>query len=163
MVGNFSNQLKIKRMNQSNRISEVKLSYKTKASESEKLQIKTPADCYKVFINHWDKGEIEHKESLKILLLNQANMVLGIYNASEGGITDISYDVRIILQAALLSNATSFVLAHNHPSGNPAPSAHDKSFTEIIKKAGMYLSILLRDHIIVCKGKYYSFAEKGIL
>ena len=145
------------------RISEVKLSYKTKIPKTEKVQIKNSADSYKLFINHWDNGEIEHKESLKVLLLNQTNTVLGIYNASEGGITDVSYDVRVILQAALLSNATSFVLAHNHPSGNPTPSAHDKSFTEIIKKAGMYLSILLRDHIIVCKGKYFSFAEKGIL
>ena len=150
-------------MNQSNRISEVKLSYRTKSPKTEKVQVKTPADCYKVFISHWDKDEIEHKESLKILLLNQANMVLGIYTASEGGITDVSYDVRVILQAALLANATSFVMAHNHPSGYLAPSAQDKSFTEIIKKAAMYLSILVHDHIIVCRGKYYSFAEKGIL
>jgi len=141
---------------------EVKLSYKTRANLI-RVQVKNSKDCYKVLINHWNKYELEHKESLKILLLNQANEVLGIYNASEGGITNTSYDVRVILQAALLANATSFVMAHNHPSGYLNPSAEDRFFTEIIKTAGMYLSILVRDHLIVCKDKYYSFADKGIL
>ena len=106
-------------------IAEVKLSYKTNPAKSPKIQVNSSADCYKVLIDNWDKGELEHKESFKILLLNQNSIVLGIYTAAEGGIAGISVDVRVVLQAAILANASSIVLAHNHPSGNLKPSHQD--------------------------------------
>jgi DNA repair protein RadC len=150
-------------MNQIYKVSEVKLSYKTKPTKPEKVRVNSPAECYKVFINHWEKGQIEHKETLRMLLLNQANVVLGIYKISEGGISDTSIDVRIIMQAALLANATSIVLAHNHPSGNLSPGYGDIEVTKLIKEAARVMNITVHDHIIVCKNGFYSFANKGIL
>jgi len=125
--------------------------------------VSNPRDYYNVFIAHWDKGQLEHKEAFKMLLLNQSNVVLGIYNISDGSIGGTCVDVRIILQAALLANASSIVLAHNHPSGELASSYSDRSMTGQIKKAAMYLNINLYDHLIICKDKYYSFADKGVL
>jgi len=150
-------------MKQPYRVPIVKLSYKSGANQSEGIQVKTPDDCYKVFITHWDKDQLEHKESFKMLLLNQSNVVMGIYNIAEGGLRATIVDVRIILQAAILSNATSIVLAHNHPSGDVIPGTNDMGMTKQIKQAAMYVDILLHDHIIVGKDRFYSFAAKGIL
>jgi len=145
------------------RVSEVKLSYKTRPNQSPRVQVNTSADCYKVLIDNWDKGELEHKESFKILLLNQANFVLGIYTVAMGGISDIQVDIRVILQAALLANASAIVLAHNHPSGNLRPSCDDSAITGRIKSAANVVNINVHDHIIVCKDRFYSFADMGRL
>ena len=150
-------------MNNPYKVSEVRLSYKTKPEKPEKVRVNCPADCYRVFMSHWEKGQIEHKESFRMLLLNQANVVLGIYKISEGGISDTSIDIRIIMQAVLLANATSIVLAHNHPSGNKTPGYGDIEVTKMIKEAARIMSINVYDHIIVCKDRFYSFADKGIL
>ena len=141
------------------KVSEVKLSYRTKNTQSKKIQVLTPADCYKVLIDNWERGELEHKESFKVLLLNQNSIVLGIYNVAEGGISHLQVDTRIILQAALLANASSIVFAHNHPSGNTTPSCGDKSITRILQSAADIMNIKVHDHIIVCKNGYYSFAK----
>lgn len=150
-------------MNHLYKVSEVKLSYRARSKPKERVQVKCPADCYKIFINHWEKGQLEHRESFKVLLLNQNGIVLGIYNVAEGGIADLQIDVRIILQAALLANASSLVLAHNHPSNNLTPSYGDKEMTKMIQEAALVMNINVFDHIIVCKGKYFSFADSGLL
>ena len=150
-------------MKQLYNIAEVKLSYKTNPAKSPKVQINNSADCYDVLIDNWDEGELEHKESLKVLLLNQNNIVLGIYTAAEGGIAGISVDVRVVLQAAILANASSIVLAHNHPSGNLKPSHQDIDMTKWMIEGASVVNIRVYDHIIVCKDKYFSFADKGLL
>lgn len=150
-------------MNNLYNISEVKLSYRSKPTKAKRVQISCSADCYKVLIDNWDKGELEHKESFKILLLNQNSIVLGIYTVAEGGIAGIQVDVRVILQAAILANACSIVLAHNHPSGNISPSFEDSTTTKGVILAANTMNIRVYDHIIVGRNKYFSFAEKGIL
>ncbi len=64
---------------------------------------------------------IEFIEEVKMILLNRDNRVLGIANISMGGITGSIIDTRVILQYAIKSNATSVILAHNHPSGSTKP------------------------------------------
>ena len=150
-------------MNKTYRLSEVKLSYRTRLNPSNRVKINCPADCYKLLLNHWDKGQMEHKESFKIILLNQSHTVLGIYHVSDGGISDTTVDVRLILQAAILSNASSLVLAHNHTSGNLKPSHNDSISTIRIKQAAALMGIKVYDHLIVCKDNYYSFANEGAL
>ena len=65
----------------------------------------------------------------------------------------------------LLHNASGFILAHNHPSGNPKPSESDVQLTRKIKEAARVHEISLLDHIIVCDlhGNFYSFADEGTL
>ena len=72
-------------------------------------------------------------EQFKVLLLNRANKVIGVYEASSGGITGTSADSRLILAAAIKSLAVSIILSHNHPSGNLIPSAADQNLTSKIK------------------------------
>ena len=98
------------------------------------------------------------------MLLNNANKIIGYTTISEGGLTSTIVDVRIILQTALVSNATSIILTHNHPSGNPRPSGHDDNLTKKIKSACELMDIRLLDHIIVTPYDcFYSYCNEGRL
>ena len=89
---------------------------------------------------------------------------IGYTTISEGGLTSTIVDVRVVMQTALVSNATAIVLAHNHPSGNTRPSGQDDSLTRKIKSACELMDIRLLDHIIVTSyDSYYSYNDEGIL
>lgn len=71
--------------------------------------------------------------------------------------------MKLILQGALLTNATWVILAHNHPSGNLKPTEPDKFITEKIKKALTVMDLNLLDHLIVTMESYFSFADEGVM
>lgn len=141
----------------------MELVYKTKVKASERPCIKNSKDLYNLLLQLWDENKIELQEEFKVLFLNRANRITGIYNASSGGITGTVADPRLILAAALRAMAVSIVLTHNHPSGNLKPSRADEELTMKIKQAASYLDIRLLDHIIVSGEGYYSFADEGLL
>ncbi|MEO6869459.1 MAG: JAB domain-containing protein [Ginsengibacter sp.] len=142
-------------------VSEIDLVYKTKIKASERPQITTSSDAYEILKQSWDENKIEFVEQFKILFLNRANKVLALYEVSTGGITGTVVDIRLIFAAALKMNATSIVLAHNHPSSNTKPSDADLQLTLKIKEAGKFLDIKVLDHIIVTVENYFSFADEG--
>ena len=147
-----------------NNISEVKLTYKTKIRASDRIKISGAEDAFKILYDRWDKETIEHVEEFKILLLNRANMVLGIAALFKGGVVGTVIDYRVIFQYALKANAAQIILAHNHPSGNLKPSDADLSITKKIKEGARHLDITVLDHIILTVDeRYYSFAEEGDL
>lgn len=112
----------------------------------------------------FDADTIGYKESFKVLLLNQANKIIGYTTISDGGLTSTVVDVRVVIQTALVTNATSIILAHNHPSGNIYPSGHDDSLTKKIKAACELMDIRLLDHIIVTPfDNFYSYCNEGRL
>lgn len=116
-----------------------------------------------IFREHFDAGEIDYRESFFALYLNQANKVLGIKKISECGISSTLVDVRIIMQAALLCNASGIIVAHNHPSGNLNPSSCDIKMTSQIKEAATILSMSLLDDIILTSDAHYFFADDGMI
>jgi len=142
-------------------VSEVELVYKTKIKASERLQVSTSKEVYKLLKRYWDENKIEFVEQFKILLLNRANKVLGIYEISTGGLVGTVADPKLIFIAALKVAASHIILAHNHPSGNLNPSIQDKQLTQKIKNGGELLEILVMDHLIISKDGYYSFADEG--
>lgn len=144
-----------------NIVNEIKLSYSRKGN-CERL-ITTSRDAFKIFKEHFDSDEMDYRESFFALYLNQANRVLGIKKISESGISSTIVDVRIIMQAALLCNASGIILAHNHPSGNLKPSQEDLNITQKIKEASEFLNIQLLDHCILTSTAYISFADDGHL
>lgn len=145
------------------RVAEVKLSYTTKIKASERPKIDCSKAAYDIFHTHWNNA-IEHTESTYLLLLNQANRVLGISILSNGGTTGCIVDPRIIFQLSLKSSASNIILAHNHPSGNVKPSDADLSITRKIKDGGKLLEINLLDHIILTAyDGYYSMADEGFI
>lgn len=144
------------------KVCDVKLTYNTKVKSSERPVIHNSEDIYRLLVDHvYNKGTIQHKEYLKLILLNNSSKVLGVSNISEGGINETSADIRIIMQAAILGNASSIILAHNHPSGSLKPSAQDDLVTTNLRKAAKLFNITLLDHIIVTDSGYYSYLDEG--
>lgn len=146
-----------------NELPEFTIALKTKIKSSELFVVKSSFDVATVARKCFDDDTIEWVESFIVIALNRANKVLGFYKVSSGGLTGTVADPRIILQFGLLSNATSLILAHNHPSGNLRPSVADESLTAKIKSAASYFDIKVLDHIIVSTESYFSFADDGIL
>ena len=110
----------------------------------------------------YDEDSIGYKETFNVLLLNNANKIIGYTTVAEGGLTSTIVDVRTILQTALISHATSIILSHNHPSGNVRPSYHDDNLTKKIKSACELMDIRVLDHIIVTpEDSYYSYCDEG--
>jgi DNA repair protein RadC len=145
------------------KVTEVELVYKTTIKPSERPVIKSSNDAYNIFMNVWDENKIGFQEEFKVLLLNQGNQVIGVYNASMGGITGTVADPRLIIAAAIKGLSVSIVLAHNHPSSNLKPSRSDEELTKKIKEAAKFLDIKVLDHLIVTTEGYFSFADEGLL
>jgi DNA repair protein RadC len=147
----------------SNKVAEIELVYKTKVKPSERALVKSSKDCYELLKLTWDENKIEFVEQFKVLLLNRAQKVLGIYELSTGGVTGTVADPKLVFTAALKANACNIILTHNHPSGNFKPSRADEELTKKIATAGLYLDIKVVDHLIVTSEGYYSFADEGLI
>ena len=130
---------------------------------SERPQINSSIDVYKVLQENWNYEVIEFIEEFKILLLNRANRVIGIVPISVGGTAGTIADPKVIFVSALKCNASSIVLCHNHPSGNLKPSHADIELTKKLKNAGQFLDLPILEHIILTKDGYLSFADEGIM
>lgn len=142
---------------------EVELIYKSKVKASERPVIRDSKDTCHVLRQIWDENKIEMQEEFKVLFLNRSNKVIGVFDASAGGITGTVADPRLILAAAIKSLSVSLILSHNHPSGNLKPSRADEELTMKIKEAAKYHDIQVLDHIIITAEEYYSFADEGLL
>ena len=144
-------------------VAEVELVYRTKVKPSQRPKITTSVDAYEILQKIWNRDKIELVEEFKVLLLNRSNKVLGVLDASSGGITGTVADPRIILTAAIKANAVGIVLSHNHPSGSVKPSRADEELTLKIREAARFLDMTVLDHIIITSEGYYSFADEGLL
>ncbi len=147
-----------------NKVNEIKISYKEKTNILKSDIVKSSEDAFKLFFENWNTDTIAFQESFKVLLLNNSNKVKGIYQLSNGGITGTIVDLRILFAVVLKSLSVGIILAHNHPSGKLIPSEMDKQLTEKIKKAAGFFDIKMLDHLIITPdGKYYSFANNGLI
>jgi DNA repair protein RadC len=112
----------------------------------------------------WDDGSIELRESFAVLLFNTANKLIGYQTLFEGCLNSSLVDTRNIFQLALLANACSIIVVHNHPSGNPEPSSNDIAITNNIRKAGELFNIKLLDSLILLPGSgYTSLSERCLM
>lgn len=122
--------------------------------------IRSSHDAYSLF--HPLLCDLPHEE-LWIALTNRASKVIGKARISQGGTGETSADLRIILKKAINGLAAGIVLCHNHPSGNTRPSSQDDLLTQRLQQTAELLEIRLLDHIILCDGNYYSYADEGRL
>ena len=144
-------------------VAEIQLTYKTKVKPSQRPKISSSKDAYEVLFDNWDEDKLEFVEQFKVLLLNRANKVLGIYEVSTGGVSGTVADPKLVFAAAIKANASAMILAHNHPSGQVKPSLADINLTKKIAEGGKLLEIPVLDHIIVTGEGSYSFADEGLL
>ena len=103
------------------------------------------------------------REKLIAVYLNTKNEPVSIQTISIGTLDASLVHPREVFKGAILSNAASIILAHNHPSGNPEPSRDDIEVTKRIVEASKIIGISMMDHLIVCDSQYVSFKERGLL
>lgn len=101
------------------------------------------------------------KETVFLLCLDAKCKVLGCKEIGEGSVNSASISVRKVVETALAANATTVVLAHNHPSGIAVPSNEDIQTTQRIAAALYAVEIHLADHIVVAEGDYVSMVQSG--
>lgn len=126
----------------------------------ERKQILSSRDLFEVFEPLMI--DLVHEE-FWIVFMNGANKVLSTHKLTQGGIQQTIVDVPLLLKMSLERLAQSIAVAHNHPSGQNKPSNEDENITRRIKQGCDAIGIRLLDHIIVARGKYYSFADDGKL
>jgi DNA repair protein RadC len=128
-------------------------------TEEVKPVIGGPEDVYNLL-----RGELRDlkKETLKSLLLDAKNRVCAIRTVSIGDLTSSIANPREIFKDAVTASAASIIVAHNHPSGDPTPSADDLDVTRRLEEAGKILGIELLDHIVIGDGRYVSLKELGL-
>jgi DNA repair protein RadC len=104
-----------------------------------------------------------HQEVFKVLLLDSANNLLRDVTVTTGLLNSSLVHPREVFRPAILEPAASVILLHNHPSGNPEPSAEDIAVTKQLAEAGRVFGIPVHDHVIVTPESYTSFAERGLI
>lgn len=136
---------------------EVARRYQPKASVPE--PITTPAQA----LAHLGRLRSSGRETLAVLLLDIRLGLLALEEIATGTVAHVSVEPREVFAPAVTTGASSVVLAHNHPSGDPQPSAQDVDFTRAMVEAGRVLGIDVLDHLIVSTRNYYSFRSAGRL
>ncbi len=121
--------------------------------------VRAPADVYRAFAK---LSECDRERFYAVHLEGQ-NRVCGVELVSQGTVGSSLVTPREVYKSAILANASGIILVHNHPSGVPSPSADDRSITEMLRESGRILDIPIYDHVIIGDGKYFSFAEAGLL
>ena len=140
------------------KVNEVKLTYKRAIELSEMPKVSNTKGVYNVLKECFDSETIDLIVSFKVLLLSPAKDVIGILNVSDGH-TFAKTKVKLIIQAALLSNASHIIISHNHTDGDLTIRAMDDYITKQVKKACEIIDIELLDHIIITSESYYSYAD----
>ena len=103
------------------------------------------------------------KERFKVMFLSAQNEVIEVEDLFEGTLTASAVYPREIVEGAIRHNAASLIFAHNHPSGNPEPSDHDKHITRDLVFAGNVMQMKVLDHLIIGNNRYFSFADEGLI
>lgn len=122
-------------------------------------------------LNNWDRlmdylnavlarERIEH---FRVLFLDARNRLLADEAQSRGTVNHTPVYPREVVKRALELHATALILVHNHPSGDPTPSADDIAMTREIRDAARPLSVVLHDHVVIGNGRWLSFRREGLL
>src|SRR5438552_18024409 len=101
------------------------------------------------------------REQFVVVVLDGKNRIMGFNVVSIGSLTAALVHPREVFKAAILSNAAALILAHNHPSGDPTPSAEDRALTVRLRQCGELVGIRVLDHVVIGRGRYASMAEEG--
>ena len=144
------------------KIPEIKVTFSDKVRTTDRLQVLNSDDLYKVFKLAF-KEFMQHHEEAYAVFMNRANRVMGISCISKCGTAGTIVDIKIIMQLALKTNASSIAFCHNHPSCNLNPSKEDIEVTKKIKEACTFFNIGFIDHLIITEESYYSFANEGLI
>lgn len=125
----------------------------------ERPRITSPADAANLLMSEMSLLEQEH---LRVILLDTRNHVLKISTVYIGSLNTSVVRIAELFRPAIRENAAAIIVAHNHPSGDPSPSAEDVRVTREIVKAGKLLNIELLDHVVIGRQRFVSLKERGL-
>lgn len=129
-----------------------------KPINKEGLEIHSREDVVNIFI---EEMRYELTEVMKVVLLNNQNIIQKIQTIAIGNSNGITLDIKQILSEPVKLQIPRIIILHNHPSGNPEPSKRDIVFTEKLDEVSRIMGIELLDHIIIGDGIYKNINLKG--
>ncbi len=134
----------------------IEIGKRVRIQESRPRSFNSPSEVVAYF---GPRFEGKRYECFLVVLLDGQNQLLAERIIAEGIPTQATIYVRRIMEEALRVSASSFVVVHNHPSGNSQPSSADDETTHNLKSASEILNIVFVDHVILGKSSHYSYAE----
>lgn len=142
-------------------VASVELGRRTLAhATSERAQLRTPRDAAAYLLPAFGARPVEH---FGIVLLDSKHRVLRTIVIATGTLNSTIVQPRDVFREAILGSAAAVVAFHNHPSGDPSPSADDVELTSRLVAGGALLGIDLVDHVVLGDARYCSFKEMGRL
>ncbi len=129
------------------------------AAPHERPIVKSPADAANLLMLEMGLLEQEH---LRAVILDSKNHVIKVHTVYIGSLNTAVVRVGELFREAIRLNAAAVIIAHNHPSGDPTPSAEDVHVTRQIVEAGKLLSIDVLDHLVICQARWVSLKERGL-
>jgi len=143
---------------------EIEVKYSSTIPKDERTTIINANDTELVCRAIYDfNNDYDYKEKCYVICLNYSNDIIGVNCISEGGVSATVVDIKHVFQTALLCNASSIIICHNHCSGNVKPSPADHKICDAIKKSGEILGIELIDNVIITRENFYSFMQNNVL
>ncbi|WP_202305820.1 RadC family protein [Dryocola clanedunensis] len=124
----------------------------------EELTLKNP-DNVREFIQ--SQLTTEEREIFMVIFVDNQHRIIKHKPMFSGTLNHVEVHPREIVREAMKSNAAAIILAHNHPSGRAEPSKADRAITERIVSACLFMEIRVLDHLVIGRGEYVSFAERG--
>ncbi|HEY0946543.1 MAG TPA: JAB domain-containing protein [Opitutaceae bacterium] len=150
------------------RVYEARLSYEATLFEVGAQSLSSPESVYDYMKDTLEAHPMN--EVFYVVLLNQKNKPLGRIAISTGTVSATLVHPREVFRPAILAGASAIICAHNHPSGDPAPSAADITVTRRLREAAGTVDITLLDHVVLGRPEcdpaalgYYSFRSAGML
>ena len=142
--------------------------YKTVLTEKEisvncpeiNRKMNTPESVVRL-AKHFLRLHEQSEEYLYMICMNSKLEMTSVFEISHGNVNSSIVGTREVFQKALLANAVSIILMHNHPSGDPKPSVEDIQVTKRLIEAGNIIGVQVLDHIIVGRPGYTSLKERG--
>ncbi|MGH7620795.1 MAG: RadC family protein, partial [Gemmatimonadaceae bacterium] len=129
-------------------------------SRDEGAPMRSPRDVFGVFSGRLEDLPVEE---FHVAVLDAQHRLERDITITRGILNSSLVHPREVFREAIAERAAAIILVHNHPSGDPAPSADDRVVTEQLVAAGRLLDIPVHDHVIIGRGRYVSFAETGLL
>ncbi|MFZ1406006.1 MAG: DNA repair protein RadC [Anaerolineae bacterium] len=129
------------------------------SSPLDRPQVRSPAEAAELLMA--EMGLLE-QEQLRTILLDTRNTVIGIPIIYQGSLNSAAVRVGELFRHAIKANAAAMIVAHNHPSGDPAPSPEDVRVTRSIVEAGKLLDIDVLDHVVIGHQRFVSMKERGL-
>jgi DNA repair protein RadC len=128
------------------------------STQGENFSVTSPEDVINLLM---EEMRYLSKEHFKVVMLNVKNKIIAIETISIGSLNTSIVHPREVFKAAIERSASSIILVHNHPSGDPTPSREDVEVTKRLVEAGNILGIKVLDHVIIGDGRGISLKEKG--